>query len=225
MEASPATTVEREPRPERTKRGRGAGAKLDLSINYYKAANGEGPDYGVFSGRDQAGRWELHFANDEEREKKIKHILSALEGIATEAREDAGARSGATTVWLKAVGAVGRPISEIWWGEKHRTDFVDFPYRPRAIKDGDLLVLYGATTGKVVGVMRVKGDWYEGGATERWNYRMDAELLAARPVSEGIPLQDLSEEREITKSIRQKSHIRLSDAESATALSAFGIDS
>jgi hypothetical protein len=73
--------------------------------------------------------------------------------------------------------------------------------------------------------MRVKGDWYEGGATERWSYRMDAELLAKRPVSEGMPLEDLSKEREITKSIRQKSHIRLSDAEAATALSTFSIDS
>jgi hypothetical protein len=225
MGVSTATTGEREPRPGRTKRGRGAGARLDLSIDFYKAADGKGPDFGVVSGRDQAGRWELHFANDQERDRRIEQIFSALEAVATEAREDADERSAGTTVWLKTIGAVGRPIDEIWWGDKHRTDFVDFPYRPRAIKDGDLLVLYAATTGKVVGVMRVKGDWYEGGATDRWNYRMDAQLLAKRPVSEGTPLEDLSEERQITKSIRQKSHIRLSDAEAATALSAFGIDS
>jgi hypothetical protein len=224
MEARTVTAVEREPRPERTKRGRGAGAKLQLSINYYKAAD-HGPDYGVFSGRDELGRWELHFANAEERVKRIERIFSSLDGVATEAREDADERSAGTTVWLKAIGAVGQPIPEIWWNEKRRDQFVDFPYRPRAIKDGDLLVIYGATTRKVVGVMRVRGDWYEGGATDRWSYRMDAELLARRPVSEGILLEDLSQERVITKSIRQKSHIRLSDAEAATALSAFGIES
>lgn len=218
-------TVERDPRPERTKRGRGAGGKLDLTIHYYKSPDAAGPDYGVFSGRDERGRWELHFANDDERKSRIERIVSTLDAVATEAREDAGDRAVGTTVWLKVIGAVGHPISENWWEQsgKERHKYVDFPYRPRSIRDGDLLVLYGATTGNVVGVMRVNGEWYEGN-DDRWKYRMDAEIVAKRPVSQGVPLETLSEEREITKSIRQKSHIRLSDAEAARALGEFGLD-
>jgi hypothetical protein len=220
------TTIEREPQPERTKRGRGAGAKLDLSIYYYKAPDGTGPDFGTFAGKDEDGRWELHFANEDELDSQLGRIVAVLDGVATEAREDADERAAGTTVWLKAIGAVGASITENWWeGERDREGGVDFPYRPRAIKDGDLLVIYGATTGMVVGVMRMKGEWYEGGETDRWKYRMDGEIIARRPVSEGVPLESISDEREITKSIRQKSHIRLSSAEAETALSAFGVSS
>jgi flagellar motor protein MotB len=40
-----------------------------------------------------------------------------------------------------------------------------------------------------------------------------------------VPLESISDEREITKSIRQKSHVRLSAAEAANALKALGVGS
>jgi hypothetical protein len=70
----------------------------------------------------------------------------------------------------------------------------------------------------------VSPDWYHEGAEERWPYRINTEIVAARPISEGVDLESISDERPITKSIRQKSHVRLSDAEAATALKALDVD-
>src|SRR3954454_18645427 len=101
-------SIEREPRPWRTKRGAGAGAKQDLSIYYYKAADGVGADYGAFYGRDDDGRWELHFANPSEMQKQLQRITKVLETEATAAREEnADDRGDGETVWLKAIGAQG----------------------------------------------------------------------------------------------------------------------
>lgn len=219
-------SIERDPIPGRTKRGAGEGAKLDLSIYYYRPTDGQGPDYGTFYGRDADGRWELHFANPDELDSRLARIVSALEHTATQAREESqdGDRQEGRTVWLKAIGAQGLPVKNIWWNERDRDQGVDFPYRPRSIKRGDLLVVYAAGTGKVAGVLEVTSNWFEGGETARWRYRMNTKIRAAKPVSEGIALDSLSDEREIGKSIRQKSYVRLSDAEARTALDAFGID-
>jgi hypothetical protein len=58
---------------------------------------------------------------------------------------------------LKAIGAINDQIKGNWWEDARRDGGVDFPYKPQSIKDGDLLVLYGSGTGKVVGVERVRG--------------------------------------------------------------------
>ena len=84
-------------------------------------------------------------------------------------------------------------------------------------------MIYAAGTGKVLGVDEVTSDWYEGGKNERRPYRMDTEIQKAVPVAEGIALDTLSEERAIGKSIRQTSQARLSEAEAAQALEAFGL--
>jgi hypothetical protein len=70
----------------------------------------------------------------------------------------------------------------------------------------------------------VKGAWLEGGEEDRWKYRMDGDIIAKVPLSQRVALETPSDEREITKPIRQKSHIRLRDAEAARALGAFEID-
>jgi hypothetical protein len=213
----------RVPQPVRTNRGAGVGATITLAIDYYRPADGAGPDHGVLSGRDENGPWELHFANPTELETELRHITTALAQIATEAREAAAdERSAGRTIWLKAIGAQGLPADEVWWDERNRDTGIDFPYRPKSVKQGDLLVVYAAGTGKVVGVMKITGDrWSEAGRNERWPYRMEARVLAAVPVSEGFALNLLDVERKIGKSIRQKSHIRLSDAEADIALDAF----
>jgi hypothetical protein len=217
-------TIEREPRPARTKRGRGAGARLDLSIYYYRAPDGAGDDFGTFYGRDEDGQWELHFANPDEMERQLACLTARLTKVATEAREEAIDRGDAgRAVWLKAIGAQGWPADEIWWNERKREEGIRFPFKPRSIKIGDFMVIYAAGTGKVVGVVEVKSDWFHEKAEKRWPYRMDTVVRVAKPISEGVPLETLSDEREITKSIRQKSHIRLSAAEASKALAAFGI--
>jgi hypothetical protein len=85
------------------------------------------------------------------------------------------------------------------------------------------MVIYASGTGVVVGVVRAKGEWFHEGAEDRWPYRIDTEIVAARPISEGVPLDTLSDERQLGKSIRQKSHVRLRDGEAARALSALGV--
>jgi hypothetical protein len=214
----------RVPIPARTKRGSGAGAKLALAIDYYRPASGDGEDFGVLYGRDDRGAWELNFEGQGELDAHLESVISALKKVATEAREDlAEERTANRNVWLKAIGAQGLQPDEIWWDERNRDDGVDFPYRPRSIRPGDLLVVYAAGTGKVVGIMEVTGNWYEAQRYPRWPYRMNTRILAARPVSEGTPLDLLSDERELGKSIRQKSHVRLSPAEASKALAEFDV--
>src|SRR5262249_8717873 len=128
-------TKERGPQASRTKKGSGTGARLELSIDYYCPADGVGHDFGVFYGRDDQGRWELHFASPAEMEGQFARIVSTLTNVAIEAREEtAEARTAGRTVWLKAIGAQGMPAEEIWWDERNRDQGVDFPYRPRSIK-------------------------------------------------------------------------------------------
>lgn len=214
----------RVPHPSRTKRGTGAGAKLALAIDYYRAPDGAGEDFGVLYGRDDESAWELNFDGQKELHAHFDQLIGALRGVATEAREElADQRAATRTVWLKAIGAQGLQPDEIWWDERSRDDGVDFPYRPKSIRPGDLLVVYAAGTGKIVGVMEVTSPWYEDRRYPRWPYRMDTKILKARPVSKGVSLELLNGEREIGKSIRQKSHVRLSDVEAEKALQAFGI--
>jgi EVE domain len=215
----------RMPTPLRTKRGSGAGAKLTLTIDYYRSPDGLADDFGFVYGRDDDGAWELNFEGNEELERQMDSLVSALRDIATVAREElADERSSNRNVWLKSIGAQGLQPDEIWWDERNRTDGVDFPFRPKSIKPGDLLVVYAAGTGKLVGVMEVLSDWYEAKRHARWPYRMDTKIIAARPVSEGVSLELLNGEREIGKSIRQKSHIKLRNGEATEALKAFEVD-
>lgn len=218
--------LERVPQSSRTKKGKGLGAKLSLEVVYYRPPTGEGPDYGAFSGRDSDGPWELHFEGEVEFHKQLKRITDGLTATATEAREaDEDERSAGRTVWLKAIGVPDWQAAEEWWAEAENDTGLDFPYRPRSIHAGDLLVVYASGTGKVIGVVGVTSEWYPGGKHERWPYRMNTRILAQKPVSQGVPLATLSNEREITKSIRQKSHIRLTESEASTALAAFGVTS
>jgi hypothetical protein len=217
-------SIERAPKATRTKRGRGAGARLDVTIDHYRAADGVGPDYGTFHGRDEEGRWELHYANKEEMMSTFAQITGSLADEATNAREESIERDGiGTTAWLKAIGAQGDPADEMWWNQRGRDQWIDFPYRPKSVRPGDLMVIYAAGTGKLVGVARAISDWYEGGNQKRWPYRMNVELLARLPVSQGVDLNSVASDRELGKSIRQKSHVRLKDTEAESALSALGV--
>jgi hypothetical protein len=201
------------------------GAHLDLAIQYYRSADGAGPDFGVLAGRDSEGRWELHFEGAVEMQTQLERLVDGLRHEATQARDDAAEeRAGdEPTVWLKAIGAVGWPADEIWWQDnRSRDECIRFPYRPKSIRPDDLMVIYAAGTGKVVGIVRAKGQWFYEGAEERWPYRIDTEIVVAHPISEGVALDSLSDERQLGKSIRQKSHVRLSEAEAAAALRALG---
>jgi hypothetical protein len=155
-------------------------------------------------------------------QQQLLRITTALEKEAATAREETADERGAgTTVWLKAIGAQGTPAAEEWWTENNRGKHIDFPYRPKSIHPGDLMAVYAAGTGKVVGIVRASNEFYEGGNLERWPYRIDTELLKAVPISKGVDLNGLSSERELGKSIRQKSHVRLSETEAAATLAAF----
>jgi hypothetical protein len=212
----------RNPRPTRTNRGRGDGARLSVDITYYRSPDGLGPDFGMFVGTDEEGRWELQFEGDAELDRVFRSLVSSLADVATEAREaEEDQRAANRAVWLKAIGAQGWPVEEVWWDERGRASHIDFPYRPRSIRPGDLLVIYAAGTGRVVGILEVVSTWYAGGENPRWPYRMNTVVRAATVVSDGVPLDSLSAERALGKSIRQKSHVRLSEDEAERAIAAF----
>lgn len=217
-------TQQRDPIPTRTKRGLGSGATLDLTVQLYRAPDGMGNDFGAFVGRDAKGRWELHFASPVERERQYARIERALLEVATQAREDEEEDATAErSVWLKTIGFTGSPPPNDWWEDGEREHGVDFPYRPRSIKVGDLLVIYAVGSGHVVGVAEVVSDPGPG-PQERWPWRVRINILKRKSVDQGFPLEELDDERQLSKSLRQKSYVRLTETEAANALRTFGLE-
>ena len=110
-------SIERDPKPSRTKRGVGARAKVDLSIYYYCAADGVGADFGAFYVETT-----MDDGSCTSRTKLSLRASSAGSWLgcraeATAARDDAleKGRADGPAVFLKTIGAVGWPADEIWW--------------------------------------------------------------------------------------------------------------
>jgi hypothetical protein len=217
-------TMARMPKPIRARRG--AGVRLSLSIEYNRARDGAGPDFGSLRGRDDYGVWEMPFSNPEELDDALREVVLSLHDEATRARDEHVDNSGeGQSVWLKAIGSKDSPIDEIWWEDRERVLIIDFPNRPKSVKPGDLLVVYAAGKGVIVGILEVTDKYYRADNYERWPWALKTKRLVAKPLSEGASLEVLDDERPIGKSIRQKSHIKLSRGEAAKALDALGVES
>jgi hypothetical protein len=96
-----------------------------------------------------------------------------------------------------------------------------FPKRPR-IARGDRLVVYASGSaalygdGRFVAIEEVVSDEPDPSGDERWRWRLDTRLIAA--VDELALAPALREIGISPKSLRQHSHIRLSDDQGAAAL-------
>lgn len=137
------------------------------------------------------------------------------------------------TFWLKALGLSGHPVQDDWANKLHYghqkaqlDKRVMFPRKPR-IKPGDRLVYYAVGNGVIFAEGEALSIPYEEesfiGPDKRpypwWvNMRIDHRREF---IHDGIPLNDISVgERELSRLMRRRSHIRLTRAEYNAAVRA-----
>lgn len=136
-----------------------------------------------------------------------------------------------TQFFLKSIGATTDKLGNDWlttgWGNQtDRTDLLDQVRfaknkRPTGVHAGDKLVFYAAGWERFFGIANVLSDEpYEHNlpGEERWPWALDVETPLVVPRLDLAPF--LSEIRVATTSVRQQSHIRLTEDQYRLALDA-----
>jgi hypothetical protein len=125
--------------------------------------------------------------------------------------------------WLKVAGTGRMAYSQERWDERRAAGGGPslFPKRPQ-IARGDRLVVYASGSaalygeGRFVAVEEVLSDEPEPSGHERWRWRLHTRLIAAVDLISHAPA--LREIGVSPKSLRQHSHIRLTDQQGEAAL-------
>jgi hypothetical protein len=130
--------------------------------------------------------------------------------------------------WVKVAGTGESAYTQERWDERRArlerpgaTAPSLFPKRPR-IRQGDRLVVYASGSaalygeGRFVAVEQVVSPEPEPSGHERWRWRLETRLVAAAEDLAAAPA--LREIGVSPKSLRQHSHIRLSDEQGLAAL-------
>jgi len=114
------------------------------------------------------------------------------------------------STWLKMIGTTGKPCPE-----PYTKNYVGFPRRPRHIHSGDHMILYAVGGRKrVFAIAEVTSEVYKAGGNAgenaRWPYRVDINYLVNMPASDGVHIKEVSTpERELLRSVRRQSYLRL----------------
>jgi hypothetical protein len=129
--------------------------------------------------------------------------------------------------WIKVAGTGESAYTQERWDKRRARLLADgtgpslFPKRPR-IQRGDRLVVYASGSaslygeGRVIAVEEVVSDEPEPSGHERWGWRLHTRLIAA--VDELAAAPALREIGVSSRSLRQHSHIRLTEAQGREAL-------
>jgi hypothetical protein len=113
-------------------------------------------------------------------------------------------------VFLKVIGSGINPCPEPY--EEPYADF-SLRRRPRQIHEGDHLILYAAGGRKrVFAIARVTSELKASDYPE-WPYRLDIEYLVNVSPPDGVPINEVSIERDLGKLVRRQSYIRLTQEE------------
>ena len=128
--------------------------------------------------------------------------------------------------WLKALGmgARGEQMPDNWRNIDVLTSHATFKRKSR-FQPGDKVVYYASGKGLVFAEGDVTSAPYyhqESGIESNWPWRVDVEINSSVDfIPRGPRLDEASvEERELSRSIRQESHIRLTEAEYQAAVDA-----
>jgi hypothetical protein len=133
--------------------------------------------------------------------------------------------------WLKSIGSGDKPLKDDWWTtvwepEHIGVDLLDRIYfptnkRPSGMDEGDKLVLYAAGWERIFGIAVVKSDEpyrHTIENRERYPWVLDVEVPLVVPRLTVAP--GLAEIEVANTSVRQQSHIRLTDEQYDLALTA-----
>lgn len=131
--------------------------------------------------------------------------------------------------WIKALGtsAPGGQLADDWRSAREGLfrNVITFAAKPGLAKR-DGVVLYATGTGLIFAAGSVTSYPYlcEEDSKTDWPWQVNVDLTHQREfVHDGEPLEALNvEERDLRKSIKRRSHIRLSEAEFEAAVSALG---
>jgi|ERR1017187_1672827 hypothetical protein len=127
------------------------------------------------------------------------------------------AKNNTMKTWLKLIGSAKSPITE--W-EK---DYVGFRKTGKpSIRTGDHMFLYAPGGRRIFALAEAVSDPerdpnYNPNEHGSCRWRLDVHYLFNFPVASGILVSDISSKRDLTKSISQKSHVRLLPEESQSA--------
>lgn len=113
------------------------------------------------------------------------------------------------SAYLKVIGSGNAPLPG-----PYTVPYADFSRTrpPDKISKGDFLVLYAAGWKKIVAVGRVRSR-VRNSEYPDWPYRLELDYVVNVPPADGVPVNDISDERELTKSVRQQTCISLNAAE------------
>lgn len=127
--------------------------------------------------------------------------------------------------WLKSVGPSREEIEESGLTEAGEMRFVGFPNRGRPSISGlDYLVYHAAGYFQIYGIVEVFMPPTRDGDEKRWPWRCEVRPRLMLDSLERAPSTDvLSPEADIRKSVRQQSHIRLTETTYEAALTALAI--
>lgn len=123
------------------------------------------------------------------------------------------------TAWLKTLGSAARPLPDDW--TIARPDVltnIGYPQRP-SVAVGDLLAAYAASHRVLPGLLVVTGVPYESRPGEAfydhdYPWRTYVRALRIVPLLTDAPaLDSLIDKRDLHLSVRQQSHIRLTEGE------------
>lgn len=126
--------------------------------------------------------------------------------------------------WLKSIGAANHTLDNDWLNERYDLlDRIRFAKnkRPSGVSVGDRLVLYAAVWERFYGVAIVtSAEPKKDLAEERWPWVLDVEVPLVVP---RLSLAPRLEEMDVaTTSVRQQSHISLTEEQFNKALAALG---
>lgn len=136
------------------------------------------------------------------------------------------------TAWLKVIGTSGWPLRDDWGSHAPPLlKYASFSKRPGegSFVPGDDFVYYaiGEDRSRVVAIGAVRGRPRYDRAREEspgWPWLIDVDIEARKTfIRDGIPLDHLDVDRELKRSVRRHSHIRLTAHEFARARKEFGL--
>lgn len=125
---------------------------------------------------------------------------------------------GAEMDWLKMLGTTEHPMRDDWLNHGPRTTDLVTSRKRMAMRPGDGIALYATGRGAVFAFGTVTSFAYErpdpGHEGFEWCINVDLGDNYREFLHDGVPLDLVSVDvRDLRKSIKQKSHIRLSPAE------------
>jgi alpha-D-ribose 1-methylphosphonate 5-phosphate C-P lyase len=111
-------------------------------------------------------------------------------------------------VFLKTIGSGRNPCPE-----PYARPYADFSHNPRQVKPGDHLVLYAAGGRKCVFAIAEVTSEVKASEFDDWPYRVDLNYLVRLHPADGVPIDEVSIDRDLSRSIGQHTYIVLHSEE------------